>query len=333
MIARLLGYLYLGSIVAALALSGCQTTDTPEAKTFLVVRLDDSLKQYDRVLVQVFDRTDTAHLLQKLWDDRLSSPKTDIPEWDMSSFGTDYFIIKVTGFKAGDQVALRTRIFYEPPPGHPTVLHETLQPLKPRNWLASLVPSVGALSPDFQPDSLRYQVKMPVGKSALNFTMTGAYPGALIQMNGDTVVPGVATKTIQIGNSPDTVLIRATDRSTGTASTRNYQVIVFPTLPPDVYLANLVPSTGTLNTQFTSQNTLYSLYMPPNEDTVSFLPTAIDPATMIITIAGSSLLAGQRSQVITVAKGATLDVPIYVTRGSTSAFYQITLDHTQRSSH
>jgi hypothetical protein len=54
---------------------------------------------------------------------------------------------------------------------------------------------------------------------------------------------------------------------------------------------------------------------------------------MIVTIDGSSLFAGQRSQVITIAKGTTRDIPIYVTRGSTSAFYQITLDHTLRSSH
>lgn len=333
MTARLLGSIYLGLLAAVLALAGCQTTDTPEAKTFLVVKLDDSLKQYDRVLVEVYDRVDTAHLLQQLWNKPLPSPKTDIPEWDMKNFGTEYFIIKVTGFKAGDQVALRTRIFYEPPPGHPTVLHDSVLPLKPRNWLASFVPSVGTLLPDFKPDTLKYQIKMPVGKSALYFTLTGAYPGAVIQMNGDSVAPGLPTKTIQIGNSPDTVLIRVTDASTGAASTRGYQVIVFPTLPPDVYLANLVPSTGYLNTQFTSQNTLYSLYMPVNEDTVSFLPTAVDPATMIVTVDGSSLLAGQHSQVITVAKGTTRDIPIYVTRGSTSAFYQITLDHTQRSSH
>jgi len=332
MISRSLALLSLGSLVAILALAGCQTTDTPEAKTFLVVQLDDSLKQYDRVLVEVYDRADTSRLLQQLWNKPLSSPKTDIPEWDMKSFGTELFIIKVTGFRA-DQVALRTRIFYEPPPGHPTVTHDSVEPLKPRNWLTSLVPSEGNLSPDFQPDSLKYQIKMPAGKSSLTFTLTGAYAGVILQVNGESVAPGVATKVIQIGISPDTVLIRATDLGTGTATTRYYQVIVYPTLPPDVYLADLVPSTGHLNTQFTSQNTLYSLYMPADEDTVSFLPTAIDPATMIVTIDGSSLLAGQHSKVITVAKGATRDIPIYVTRGSTSAFYQITLDHTVRSSH
>jgi hypothetical protein len=333
---------YLGSVgclmgafsfALLLALAGCQTVDPPEAQTFLHVQLNDSLARYERVLVQIYDRDHTDSLLHTLWDAPLRAPKTDIPGYDMKSLGTTRFIIKVSGFKAGGQLALQTRIFYEPPPGRPTVVHDSVPPLVPQNWLESMVPSVGKLTPDFNRDSLDYQLKMPEKTSAVAFTLTAPFPGVIIQADGQQVASGATAKAIQIGNSPDTAWMRVTDTSTGVSATREYRVIIFPTLPPGVSLASLQPSTGRLNRDFTSDNTVYILYMPPGADTVSFLATPADPRTMTVTIDNQAVFPGQESQVITVAKGSTYTVPIYVRRGTDAGYYEIKLDHTQTSSH
>jgi hypothetical protein len=323
------GCVYALSLAAILAATGCQTVDPPPAKSLLSVQLDDSLKRFDSVLVQVFDRDNPSRLLKTLWRGPLTSPASDISGFDMQDFGTDRFIVTIIGFKAGGQAAMQTRIFYAPPPDHQSVLHDSVPPLKPRNWLEALKPSVGTLSPGFDPDSLHYQIKMPAKTDSLNFIMIGAYPGASIRLGSETVASGTGTGFVKIGNTPETVLIRVTDTSTGTASTQQYTLVIIPTLPPGVSLATLKPSTGSLVNNFTPDETVYSLYMPPGKDTVSFLAAPADPRTMTVTIDGLAVFPGQQSQVFTVAKGSTYTVSIFVRRGSDVGYYQITLDNTQ----
>jgi len=323
--------LYALPLAALLAFAGCQTVDPPPAQNLLYLQLDDSLKRYDAVLVDIFDRDSSDHLLTHLWNKRLQAPGSEIPAYDINALGTNRFIIRVQGIKA-NQLALQTRIFYAPPPEHPTVLHDSVPPLAPQNWLTSLTPSVGAMTPDFKPDSQNYQIKMPEKMDSLNFILVTAYQGASIDFNGSPAISGQGTKFVKIGNAPDTLLARVTDTSTGTPSTREYHIIIFPTLPQGVSLLSLVPSTGRLGTEFTPQQTVYNLYMDPDKDTVSFLATP-SPGTTLVTIDGLAVFQGQQSQIITVARGTTYTVPITVHRGSDVGYYQITLDHTQGSSH
>jgi hypothetical protein len=108
---------------------------------------------------------------------------------------------------------------------------------------------------------------------------------------------------------------------------------MIPTPPLGLLLAKLVPSTGRLGTEFTPENTVYNLYMPPDVDTVSFLVSPLDPKTMSMTVDNEAVFADRQSQVITVARGAIYKVVIYVTKAGKKAYYQVTLDHTQTSSH
>ncbi|MBW8888109.1 MAG: cadherin-like beta sandwich domain-containing protein [Fibrobacteres bacterium] len=330
--ARLSAYAWYALLLAAaLAYAGCQTVDPPPAQNLLYLQLDDSLKRYDLVQVDVFDRDKPDKFLTTLWNNRLLAPASDIPAYDINALGTNRFIIRVMGIKA-NQIALQTRIFYAPPPDRPSVLHDSVGPLVPQNWLKSLTPSVGAMTPDFEKDSLNYQVKMPEKMDSLNFILVTAYQGASIDFNGSPAISGQATKFVKIGNTPETIIAHVTDTSTGTPSTREYRIVVFPTLPQGVSLLSLVPSTGRLGTEFTPQQTFYNLYMDPDKDTVSFLATA-SQGTTLVTIDGLAVFQGQQSQVITVAKGTTDTIPITVHRGSDVGYYQVTLDHTQGSHH
>lgn len=326
----LIAVLGLSLPAALLALAGCGIADPPAQQVLLRVQLNDSLARYPRVLVEVYSRADTAKKLLQLWDAPLASPKTQIPAYDVSGFGTSSFIVKVTAYAASGLVALRTRIFYSPEDGR-IVRHDSLPPLIPQNWLNSLKPSVGALVPPFHPDSLTYLVKLPRDTSFVSFALT-APQGTTIQAKGETLKTGT-TKVYQVGSAPDTLSISVTDLSTGSASSRQYRIALIPTPPLGLYLASLVPSTGRLGTEFTSENTLYNLYMPPTEDTVSFSAMPLDPKTMTMTIDGLAVFPGQQSQVITVAKGSIKTVEIYVIRTGQKGYYQITLDHTQTSSH
>jgi hypothetical protein len=308
-------------------------TASPEQETFLTISLNDSLRSCEKVLVQVFDRNDTTRLLATPWNGPLSKPGNDIQKINMKGFGTEAIVVVVSGYKAGGQLSTRTLIFYSPEDDSRTVRHDPVPPLVPHNWLESLAPSAGSLNPPFHRDTGRYTVKLPQGVAAISFTPTAPLPGIIIQANGAIVPSGTATKTFQVGNAPDSVWFMVTDTSTGISSTRDYRVALIPTPPPGLYLASLTPSTGFLGTEFSSENTIYYLYMPPDQDTVSFLASPLDPRTMTVTIDGQAVFPGQQSQVITVAKGTIYTLDIYVRRGGESGYYRILIDHTKTSSH
>jgi Cadherin-like beta sandwich domain len=314
-----------------LALAACQTEEPPEPQTLLRLKLNDTLGRYERVLVEVFARDDSSRAIDTLWNDKLA-PATRIPAYDLKKLRGNEFIVKVTAYASGSRLALRTRIYYSQVNGV-FVLHETVPPLLPQNWLVSLKPSVGTLSPEFSQDSLFYLLKLPQAVDSISFVPKAPNPFISIQANGQTVQYGKPTKTYKIGGSPDTVWIRVTDTGTGTAATRDYRIAVIPTPPPGLLLASLVPSTGQLGIQFTPDNNLYFLYMPPSVDTISFRASPIDPQTMNMTIDNRGVLPDQQSQVITVAPGTLYTVEIYVMKDGKKAYYQVILDHTQKSSH
>jgi hypothetical protein len=319
------------ALCALLALVSCQLEDPPEAQTLVKVRLNASMARYDLVVVELYARSDSNQVLATLWNDRLQSPSSQIPAYDVKGMG-DEFIVKVTGYLPGKRLALQTRIFYSPVDGT-IVVHDSVPPPVPQNWLESLRPSVGTLSPPFFKDSLLYLVKLPQDVDSIYFTPRAPNPFVIVQADGQDIPDGKPSKTYKIGSSPDTARFLVSDSSTGAWSTREYKVAMIPTPPLGLLLAKLVPSTGRLGTEFTPENTVYNLYMPPDVDTVSFLVSPLDPKTMSMTVDNEAVFADRQSQVITVARGAIYKVVIYVTKAGKKAYYQVTLDHTQTSSH
>jgi hypothetical protein len=316
---------------ALLALAACQTEEPPEAQSLLRVKLNDSLSRYERVVVEVYARSDTSRAVDTLWNDRFVPPG-QIPAYDLKKLRGGEFFLLVTGFASGSRLALQTRIYYSPVNGV-FVRHDPVAPLLPQNWLTSLQPSVGTLSPAFSPEVLSYLVKLPQDVDSISFLPKAPFPSVSVQANGQTVPFGKPTKTFKIGSSPDTAWFRVTDTSTGTAATRDYGVAMIPTPPPGLLLASLVPSSGFLGTAFTPENTIYNLYMTPTIDTVSFTASPLDPKTMTLSIDNQIVLPDQPSQPITVERGTKYTLVIYVMRAGKKGYYQVTLDHTQSSSH
>jgi hypothetical protein len=317
---------------ALLALAACQTEDPAEAQTLLRIKLNDSLSRYERVLVEVYARADSNKVVDTLWNDKLPSPKDQIRAYDVKKLQGSEFFVQVTGFAAGSRLALQTRIYYSPVNGT-FVRHDAVPPLVPQNWLTSLKPSVGTLSPDFLKDSLFYLVKLPQDIDTIFFSPVVPNPSVIVQANGQIVPYGKPTKTYKIGGSPDTVRFSITDTSTGVNATREYQIAMIPTPPLGLLLASLVPSAGRLGTEFTPENTIYNLYMPSNIDTVSFVASPLDPQKMTMTIDNVNVGPGQKSPIITVARGTIYTLEIYVMQPGKKGYYVIKLDHTQTSSH
>ncbi|MEO7424112.1 MAG: cadherin-like beta sandwich domain-containing protein [Fibrobacteria bacterium] len=306
-----------------LFLSGCQTVDPLPADEVLWLKLNDSLSRYDRVHVQIFDSLSAP--VYKLWNAKLPSPGTDLPPYTLGPLSHHRFTIKVSGFKAQEQLALETLIAYDGK-GKKTVQHTELPPLRPVNGLLSLIPSSGKLSPNFLRDTLNYKVSLPAGVKSVSFTMQPENPDAMISFEGESVLTGSPTKPVNIGDTPETVQILVTDMSTGVASTRIYSLELFPTLPAGLYLASLQPSAGTLAPDFIPESQVYTLYLPEAIDTVSFVLTPSDLQTMTLLIDHKAIFSGARSKTFTV-DSTDVPVPIEVHRGAQLSYYLVTLTH------
>ncbi len=303
--------------------SGCQTTDPPPAETVLWVKLNDSLSTFEKVVVQVVDRNDSNAVITTLWNNPLPFPGKDIPGYPLKSLANKSFIVKVTGYKAGGQLALYTQITYEG--GKKSVYHKDVPPLVAHDWLTKLTPSTGTMSPAFNKDSLTYTLNIPKDAS-VSFSLTAFSGTAAIAFEGDPVPAGQATKPIIITAVSDTLKAMVTDNSTGTPVTRTYRIIIIPTLPPGLYLATLVPSAGTLTPAFRPETQVYSLVLPLGIDTVAFTVSPADPRTMTMTVAGKGIFPGQKSQTFKIDPGSSFPIPIEVNRSGELSYYQVTVE-------
>jgi hypothetical protein len=310
------------ALALILGLWGCQTEDPPEAETVLWVRLNDSLSKFDKVVVQIVDRNDSDLVIHTLWNGELPSPGKDIQGYPLNSLADRAFVVKVKAYLPDGQLALHTQILYED--GKKTVYHKEVPPLIPRDWLTKLTPSLGQLMPPFHKDSLTYVLDI-AREVAVTFSMTTASSNATTSFDGVTVPPGSPSPSHTV-RERDTIPILVTDLSTGTATTRRYNIIIIPTAPPSLTLGTLEPSVGSLFPPFSPSNRIYTLMLPKGMDTVTFTITPSDPQNMTMNMGGKAILPGQRSQIFKLGEASNLPIPIEVFLGGNSAFYQVTVD-------
>jgi len=224
----------LCALAGAWLFGGCQSADPLPAETILRLKLTDSLSRYDSVAITVLDRQDMTNILEDVWHGPLATP-SQMKGYELTKAKDRDFIVRVAGYAARGQLRLETLIFYEG--GRKTVVHQTPPPYRPINQLASITPSTGKLSPAFKEDSLSYRVVVPADVKSVTLSLQPALAAAAMSIDGVPVAAGVPSQPIPIGTTPDTVQILVTDASQGGAYTRQYQVILNPTLPAVVLFA------------------------------------------------------------------------------------------------
>jgi hypothetical protein len=185
------------------------------------VSLHDSLSQYDRVAVFLFDPADTSRALDTLWNRLLSVPSSEISPFTLNP-PRDPFLLKVRGYRSGEQLGVETHILYQA--GARTVSHVKLPPMIPFNILGRLTPTPGTLDPAWNPDSLSYRVQLPPGSSNVSLDVVPRYHRAVLAIDG-VAAPATGTrKSFSVGPAGVTVVIHVTDLGV----TRTYQVALLP---------------------------------------------------------------------------------------------------------
>ena len=315
--------LALGALAGAWLLGGCQSADPLPADTILQLKLNDSLSRYDSVVITILDRQDMTNILETVWHAPLPAP-SQMQGHVLTKAKDRDFIVRVAGYASRDQLRLETLIFYEG--GRKTVVHQTPPPYQPVNQLISLTPSAGKLSPNFKEDSLFYRVIVPAETKTVTLSLQPALGAAQMSVDGIPVAAGTPSPAITMGTTPDTVKILVTDASQGAAYTRQYQVVLNPTLPAEALFSAIIPSVGTLSPPFSPTNRVYSLSIPATADHVTFVLHPADPKTMTMIFMGQGIFDGEQSRQIDVPPGGSNVADMEVYRGSSHSYYQITID-------
>lgn len=307
-------------LATVLSLVGCEITkESGPAPIILHLSLADSLRNYDKVVVDVSPANDTSIVTENLHnnvlDTNVIAAKTLI--------ATDPFVVKVRGYRGNNQLAVQTLIYFEG--GKKRVVHTTLPPLIPYNILSRLSATPGVLDPTFSPDISRYTLTMPSGATTVSFNLKSAYDKASITLNGQEVKNTDPDKVLPLANFTYTLPIMVTDLGIG----RDYFVTIKPPKDIRVELDSMVWSSGVMVPPFSGSSFEYDLTLPSTSAFVDlqFWPT--DPANMIMLVLAKNTIPGAKVRIELPAPGASTVVTVHVSKANESKDYTFFIKRAQ----
>ncbi len=187
--------------------------------------------------------------------------------------------------------------------------------------LLALVPSVGALSPEFDPGATSYTLGL-VATPELRWTATARAEGATISVQGAAVTSGELSPPIPlpVGPSSLSIVVTAPDGVTR----RTYTVALDRT---SAELSDLTTTAGPLFPRFGADPS-YVVGPLLGTETATVTPTVLDPRATV-TVNGVAVPSGQPSAALTLGMGDTV-VSVLVTAGDglTVAIYTLKLIRT-----
>jgi hypothetical protein len=194
--------------------------------------------------------------------------------------------------------------------------------------LANLVPSAGTLSPAFNSATTSYTASVPYLTTNMTVTPTAAAgTNATIKVNGTTVASGSASGPISLAVGAN--LITTVVVSPNASATNTYTLTVTrAALSSNAWLANLVPSAGTLSPGFASNRFSYTASVPYSATSLTVTPTAADPGAAI-KVNGATVASGTASGPISLNVGANLITTVVVSQDTTATnTYTLTVTRT-----
>jgi gliding motility-associated-like protein len=196
--------------------------------------------------------------------------------------------------------------------------------------LANLVLSNGTISPAFSSSTTSYTTTVANAVSSITLTPTVTDATATISVNGDVVVSGQSTASINLGVGANVITVVGLAQDGNTQQV--YAVTVTRTAPAtDATLSAIVLSNGTLSPAFSSGTTNYSATVATNVSSIT-LTSTLSNAYATVTVNGDPVISGQSSGVINLGFGTnTLLVVGTAQDGSTQQTYTLTITRTAPS--
>ncbi|MFK3666219.1 cadherin-like beta sandwich domain-containing protein [Ochrobactrum teleogrylli] len=184
--------------------------------------------------------------------------------------------------------------------------------------LQSLIPSTGALTPTFAPNTNAYTLNVANDVESISFTPSLADINATAVVNGASTPNGTSSASIPlvVGSNTVTTTVTAQDGTT----TKSYTVNVIRAQSGNADLVGLVPSAGSLDPAFSPSATTYALAVPTETSSLQLTPNSADP-TSTITVNGAAVASGSASSAFPLGIGnTTLTVVVIAQNGTTRSY-------------
>lgn len=187
--------------------------------------------------------------------------------------------------------------------------------------LASLGVSAGELSPHFSPDSMEYDVTVPVAVETLAVSAVPEDPFARVTV-GDAPLDTALGHLVTVAPGA-TVTLKVTIRSQDSSSVSVYTLNLSRALSSDAALANLLITAVDLVPEFHPDTLAYKVESA--QTSVAFLPTA-RAAGARIKVNGTAVASGSLSGIISIpATPVVVTVEVTAADGSTVRNYSVSL--------
>ncbi|NNU61988.1 autotransporter domain-containing protein [Ochrobactrum soli] len=184
--------------------------------------------------------------------------------------------------------------------------------------LQSLIPSTGALTPTFAPNTNAYTLNVANDVESISFIPSLADINAMAVVNGASTPNGTSSASIPlvVGSNTVTTTVTAQDGTT----TKSYTVNVIRAQSGNAELVGLVPSAGSLDPAFSPSATTYALAVPTETSSLQLTPNSADP-TATITVNGAAVASGSASSAFPLGIGnTTLTVVVIAQNGTTRSY-------------
>jgi hypothetical protein len=188
--------------------------------------------------------------------------------------------------------------------------------------LSGLGVSDGVLVPVFVSGQTAYNVIVDPSVSTFSVTPTTSHPNATVTVNGNAVISGTASATVEItsGDNTVTVVVTAQDGTT----TQTYSITVHKT-SQDASLLGLVLSSGALDQVFQFTLRSYTAIVGYLQTAVRVTAATVDPNASLM-INGMTVASGEESGVIALDEGLNIvTVTVTAEDGVTVENYTIEL--------
>lgn len=184
-----------------------------------------------------------------------------------------------------------------------------IRALKNDNYLESLVVKVNneaqTLTPEFDKDTLSYDVTVPAGTTNALFVGT---------FSKDATAVGLGNKTIKVGDNSYNVVVTS---QSGNAKT--YTINIHRPASTDNFLTEIIPSVGTLEPAFSYYGTEYNLKLDSSASLLSF---DVSTSDRFASVTGTDIQVvpdgtSTREIIVTAEDGTERKYTIHVTKNRT----------------
>lgn len=321
--------IFLAGLALLLALAASMVSCTSDAgggSRQISFKLDDSLKNYSKVLITIIDAKDSNRVLDTAVDGKLADPKS-LPAYQVpDSIGAD-FRIRIQGFDSQGLLAMQSDIQVnagtasapvKSPPGKLPGLVSGLASAR----LSALDVSAGTLNPVFDPAVFAYTVDVAFEADSFSVSATTSDSLSTLTLDGAALKTGAPSVpgALKVGDND----LRLAVLPKGGSIPNVYTLKVRRQAGIEDRLDTIRISAGQLSPAFHPDSLNYAVTVAAEVENLVVLPVAKDPKSKLLLNGG--FLDSALGTSVALAAGVTSTITIKVTSVDTTATRTYTLN-------